>query len=204
MTCTRCSMILSTRLLTDTRDAPSGASAVFRAALYLSIHLSIYLSAGVRRGRPPRARRRPSTPPSTVAGGGGVRDRAAGCAAAALARVPRSWWRRRACARRRPSDLPSTREMLTISRPPPRRCSAACLLGSATRHFSSALFSPTAGCPVTMVHVFFFFFFFFLHPGRVRVLYTPWAAGSARRSALPRVGSGNARARSVAGHREQR
>ena len=140
MTCTRCSMILSTRLLTDTRDAPSGASAVFRAALYLSIHLSIYLSAGVRRGRPPRARRRPSTPPSTVAGGGGVRDRAAGCAAAALARVPRSWWRRRACARRRPSDLPSTREMLTISRPPPRRCSAACLLGSATRHFSSALF----------------------------------------------------------------
>ena len=103
-----------------------------------------------------------------------------------------------------PPVRPSTQEMLTISRPPPRRCSAACLLGSATRHFSSALFSPTAGCPVTMVHVFFFFFFFFLHPGRVRVLYTPWAAGSARRSALPRVGSGNARARSVAGHREQR
>ena len=30
-------------------------------------------------------------------------------------------------------DRPSTREMLTISRPPPRRCSAACLPGSATR-----------------------------------------------------------------------
>ena len=33
----------------------------------------------------------------------------------------------------RPSDPRSTREMLTISRPPPRRCSAACLPGSATR-----------------------------------------------------------------------
>ena len=28
---------------------------------------------------------------------------------------------------------PSTLEMLTTSRPPPRRCSAACLPGSATR-----------------------------------------------------------------------
>ena len=34
-----------------------------------------------------------------------------------------------------PPVRPSTREMLTISRPPPRRCSAACLLGSATRRF---------------------------------------------------------------------
>ena len=66
VTCTRCSMTPSTRLLSDT---------------------------GARRGRPPRARRgvrlHRHLPPQV-----GVRDRAAGCAAAALARVPRGWWRR--------------------------------------------------------------------------------------------------------------
>jgi hypothetical protein len=37
-------------------------------------------------------------------------------------------------ATRDPSEVPpSTQGMLTISRPPPRRCSAACLLGSAAR-----------------------------------------------------------------------
>ena len=47
---------------------------------------------------------------------------------------------------------PSTLEMLTTSRPPPRRCSAACLPGSATRRLC-IFASPTAGCPVTMLHV---------------------------------------------------
>ena len=107
-------------------------------------------------------------------------------------------------SRARTSQLvatPGVRAAPPILAGAPRPACWAARLGTSVLHF----FSPTAGCPVTMVHVFFFFFFFFfLHPGRVRVLYTPWAAGSARRSALPRVGSGNARARSVAGHREQR
>ena len=34
--------------------------------------------------------------------------------------------------------------MLTISRPPPRRCSAACLLGSATRRFCTFFRLPLA------------------------------------------------------------
>ena len=101
------------------------------------------------------------------------------------ARVPRGWWRRQACAA--PPVRPSTREMLTISRPPPRRCSAACLPGSATRRlcifgkggslrnkpqyptkgYAPHIFSPTAGCPVTMLHVCALFRVFIGCPVRV-------------------------------------
>ena len=103
VTCTRCSMTPSARL-------PSGT--------------------GARRGRPPRARRHPSTPPSTVAGGGArLRYRVRDCGSRArtlrLVATPG--------APAEPPVRPSTQGMLTISRPPPRRCSAACLLGSAAR-----------------------------------------------------------------------
>ena len=103
VTCTRCSMTPSARLLSDT---------------------------GARRGRPPHARRSPSTPPSTAAGGGArPRCRVRGCGSRArTSRLVATPGMRAA-----PPVRPSTQEMLTISRPPPRRCSAACLPGSATR-----------------------------------------------------------------------
>ena len=83
-----------------------------------------------RRGRPLRARRHPSTPPSTVAGGGArLRYRVRDCGS----RARTLWLVATPGAPAEPPVRPSTQGMLTISRPPPRRCSAACLLGSAAR-----------------------------------------------------------------------
>ena len=148
VTCTRCSMTPSTRLLSDT---------------------------GVRRGRPPRARRCPSTPPSTAAGGGArPRCRVRGCGSRArTSRLVATPGMRAA-----PPVRPSTQEMLTISRPPPRRCSAACLPGSATRRlciFFAYRWLPRdhapclypVSCPGRPVRVFYPFQSFnaIRHPG---------------------------------------
>ena len=47
-------------------------------------------------------------------------------------------------------DLAGVGMLTKISRPPPRRCSAACLLGSAARRLC-IFFAYTAGCPVAIV-----------------------------------------------------
>ena len=114
VTRTRCSMTPSTRRLSDT---------------------------GARRGRPPRARRCPSTPPSTAAGGGArPRCRVRGCGSRArTSRLVATPGMRAA-----PPVRPSTLEMLTTSRPPPRRCSSL-TFPSAPLHPSEVVVSAQRG-----------------------------------------------------------
>ena len=109
---------------------------------------------GVRRGRPPRARR------CAVRLHRHLPSQVWGCETAlqgARLRLSREYLAaggdaRRARGAAHPTFAPGRREMLTISRPgrlagAPRPACWAARLGA------SALFSPIAGCPVTMLHV---------------------------------------------------